>query len=72
MVAGVTARWFISDLDSRRVSAARTARSAPARSRIGASQDGDLMAEYEQLGVLRRVGMGQLHQPADDPGEDQV
>jgi hypothetical protein len=42
------------------------------RARVPTSQHHDLMAQHEQLGVLRRARAGQQHQPADDPSKDPV
>jgi len=66
--------WRRRAADSRRVRAARTARSA--RDSPGwadlALQDGDLVAQHQDLGVLAVVGAGQQGQPAAQPHEDQV
>jgi hypothetical protein len=40
--------------------------------RLGAPQDGDLMSQHEQLGVLGRRRAAEQYQPAADPGEHQV
>jgi len=37
-----------------------------------ALQDGDLVPQYQDLGVLDVVGAGQQNQPAAQPHEDQV
>jgi len=37
-----------------------------------ALQDGDLVAQHQDLGVLDVVGAGQQGQPAAQPNEDQV
>jgi hypothetical protein len=49
----VTRRWRRSARGSHRTRAAKTARSAPVqtRSRIGAAEHGDLMAQHEQLDI---------------------
>ena len=54
IVPGVTRRWPRSFIGSRRMSAAKTARSAQSRrgARIGAAEHGDLVAQHQQLDVL--------------------
>ena len=39
---------------------------------LGSPQHRHLVAQHQQLGVLRRAGAGQQHQPTDQPDEDQV
>ena len=43
-----------------------------ARSWVGAAQDGDLVAQHEELDVLGGGRAAQQDQPAAEPGEDQV
>ena len=60
-VPGVTSRWARSSAGSGRASAARTARPAQFRPRLGdlAPEHRDLMTEHPDLGVLGRVAAAQ-------------
>ena len=66
--------WRRCAVDSRRVRPARMARSAHDIRGVPdlALQDGDLMTQHQDLGVLDVVGAGQQGQPAAQPEEDQV
>ena len=69
----IRASWRRRAADDRRVKAARTARSAhTAECPDLALQDGDLVAEHQDLGVLDVVGARQQGQPTAQPQEDQV
>ena len=39
---------------------------------VGSAQYRDLVAQHEQLNVLRRRGAGKQYQPAEEPTQDQV
>ena len=39
---------------------------------VGSAQYRDLVAQHEQLKVLRRRGAGKQYQPAKEPTQDQV
>ncbi len=56
MVPGVTRRWLRRPLGSRRIRAAKIARSAQSKawSRVGAAEHRDLVPQHEELDVLGR------------------
>jgi hypothetical protein len=56
------------------MSAASTARSAQSSHRLGVdwAQQGNFVAQDEQLDILRRRGPAEQLQPAENPNEDQV
>jgi hypothetical protein len=47
-------------------------RPVQAAPRVPAPRHRDFVTQHEYVGVLRRVGASQQHQPADGPGEDQA
>jgi hypothetical protein len=39
---------------------------------VGSAEDRDLVSQHEELDVLGRRRAAEQHQPAEEPGEDQV
>lgn len=73
-VPGVTTLWSRRRGGSSRAKAAITARSAQSGPGAGnlAAQDGDLIPEHQDLGVLGGVASGEEREPAEQLDHEQV